>query len=52
MPKKRPTKLIGLLIYFLRIMLTRRLGPIWLRIVAAVLLGLLLGLEVFCSGFV
>jgi hypothetical protein len=48
---KKPTKLIPLLIYFLKIVLTKKLGPIWLRVLVAILLGLLLALQVVCGGF-
>jgi hypothetical protein len=41
---------IGLLIYLLGLLLSRHLGPRWLRILAAILLGLLLALEVLCNG--
>ena len=48
---KRPKKLIPLLIYFLKIVLSKKLGPVWVRVLAAVLLGLLLVLQVVCGGF-
>lgn len=52
MPDKprRPKNVIGLLVYLLRLLLSKHLGPRWLRILAAVLLGLLLALEVLCNG--
>ena len=47
---KRPRNIIGLLVYLLRLLLSKRLGPIWLRVAAAVLLGLLLALQIVCGG--
>ena len=49
-PKKRPKSIIALLIYLIKILLTKKLGPMWLRIVAALLLGLLLALQVVCGS--
>lgn len=49
--EKRPKKLIALIIYFLKIVLSKKLGPIWVRVLAAILLGLLLALQVVCGGF-
>ncbi len=48
--KRRPKNLLGLLIYFLQLLLSKHLGPRWLRMLAAVLIGLLLALEVLCNG--
>lgn len=47
---RRPKNIIGLLIYLLRLVLSKKLGPIWIRVAAAVLLGLLLALQVVCGG--
>jgi hypothetical protein len=47
---KKPKNIIGLLIYLLRLVISKKLGPIWLRVVAAVLLGLLLALQLMCNG--
>lgn len=52
MPKKRPKNILGLLIYLLRLVLSKKLGPIWIRVLAAVLLGVLLALQVVCGGLV
>lgn len=50
--KKRPKNILGLLIYLLRLVLSKKLGPIWIRVLAAVVLGLLLALQVVCGGIV
>ena len=49
-PTKKPNTILGLLVYLLRYVLSKKLGPIWLRVIAAVLLGLLLALEILCNG--
>ena len=48
--KRRPKNLLSLIIYFIRLLLSKHLGPRWIRMLAAVLLGLLLALEVLCNG--
>ncbi len=46
---KKPRTTIGLLIYLLRIVLSKKLGPIWLRAAAAVLLGIMLAVQLVCN---
>jgi hypothetical protein len=48
----RPKDLLGLLIHLLRLLLSSKAGPIWLRVLAAVLIGLLLAIQVVCGGIV
>jgi hypothetical protein len=50
MAKKRPTNPLGLVIYLLRLLLEKHFGPRWIRMLAAVMLGLLLALQVMCNG--
>ena len=47
---RRPKNILGLLIYLVRLLLSKHLGPRWVRMLAAILLGLLLALEVMCNG--
>lgn len=49
-PPKKPKNIIGLLIYLLRLVLSKKLGPIWVRALVAVILGILLALQVVCGG--
>lgn len=54
MPKppkpKRPRSVVGLLIMLIQLLLSKKLGPIWLRVLAAILLGVLIALQIVCGG--
>jgi len=49
MKKPKPKTIIAMLIYLVRLILSKKLGPIWLRVLAAVLLGVLLALQIVCN---
>ncbi len=49
MIKSKPKTIIGLLIYLLKLVLSKKLGPLWLRVFAAVLLGLMIALQMICG---
>ena len=50
MASSRPRTIIGLLIRLVRLLLSKKIGPIWVRVVLALLLGILLALQVVCGG--